>query len=130
MNKRDHIAEILEIKQRSARTNDFASFKLSDLKRQWEKSHTSESCTPDFYVIRTVTLLEVFARTNIRKLIDHGGEYTKRAVELSRHVKIDFNLVQGIHDRAITLGDIIAHSVPLNSFAQIFGQFETLLGKP
>jgi hypothetical protein len=32
--------------------------------------------------------------------------------------------------RAITLGDILAHNVPVNSFGQTVGYFETLLGKP
>jgi uncharacterized protein YecT (DUF1311 family) len=129
MNRRDRIAEIQDIKQRHGRVHEVASFSLGHLKGRWEKSRTSEACTPDFYVIKAVTLLEVFARANIRKLIDHGGEYTKRAVELSRHLKIDFNLVLGIQDRAITLGDILAHSVPLSSFTQVLAQFETLLGK-
>ena len=30
----------------------------------------------------------------------------------------------------ITLGDIVAHSVSVNAFAQVLGYFETLLGKP
>ncbi len=83
----------------------------------------------DFYLIRAVTFLEVFTRQQIAMLIDHANEYTDRAVELSKHFKMDFALVRDVQGRAITLGDIVAHSVPVNSFSQVFSYFETLLGK-
>jgi hypothetical protein len=74
-------------------------------------------------------LLEVFTRGNIAELIDHGAEYANRAIELSKNLKMDFALVQGVQGRAITLGDIVAHSVSINSFGQMLGHFETLLDK-
>lgn len=123
--------QISDVKRRSSpEAATFASYALHLLKRQWEKSRHSADCQPDFYVIRTVTLLEVFTRWQIAALIDHGSQYTERAVELSKHFKMDFGLVRGIQGRAITLGDIVAHSIPLNSFEQILGYLGTLLGKP
>lgn len=77
-----------------------------------------------------MTLLEVFTRRNLAALIDHSREFTDSAIELSRHVKIDFGLVKDIQGRTITLGDILAHNVPVNSYGQIVGHFETVLGKP
>ncbi len=94
-----------------------------------DENRTNTGSTPDFYVITAVTLLEVFTRANIAELIDHGMEYTNRAIELSKNLKMDFALVQSIQGRVITLGDIVAHSVSVNSFPQILGYFETLLGK-
>jgi uncharacterized protein YecT (DUF1311 family) len=75
-------------------------------------------------------VLEVFTRRNIAALIDHGDEYVERATDLSRHVKLDLALVRGIHGRTITIGDIVAYSVPLSSFGQIISYFNTLLGRP
>lgn len=85
---------------------------------------------PDFYVIRTVTLLEVFTRRNLADTVDHDRRFTDRAVEFSKYVKIDFALLRDVQGKIITLGDILAHSVPVNSFGQIVAYFETLLGKP
>jgi uncharacterized protein YecT (DUF1311 family) len=130
MSTRDRKGEILEVKERNPLRHGFGSYRLENLKSQWTKARTNEGCTPDFYLIRTVTLLEVFSRENIAELIDHAMEYSNRAIELSKHLKLDFALVQGIQGRVITLGDIVAHSVPVNSFAQILSYFETLLGRP
>lgn len=129
MSTRDRTGEIKEVKARNPLRHRFGSYSLESLKSQWTKTGTSEGSTPDFYVIRAVTLLEVFTRGNIAELIDHGAEYANRAIELSKNLKMDFALVQGIQGRAITLGDIVAHNVSANSFGQMLGHFETLLDK-
>jgi uncharacterized protein YecT (DUF1311 family) len=129
MSARDRKGEILEVKERNPLRHRFGSYSLDSLKSQWAKTGKNDGTTRDFYIIRAVTLLEVFTRGNIAELIDHGMEYANRAIELSKNLKMDFALIQGIQGRAITLGDIVAHSVPVNSFAQILGYFETLLGK-
>lgn len=130
MSNRDRTQEILEVKRRNARWSQFGSHGLEVLRQQWSKNRQSEACTPDFYVIRTVTLLEVLTRRNLAALIDHSRGFTDRAIELAKHVRIDFSLVREVQGRTITLGDILAHSVPVNSFGQIVECFETVLGKP
>jgi len=81
-------------------------------------------------VIRAVTIIEVFTRRNLATLIDQSEEYTQRAVDVTKHFKMDFDLVRHIQGRAITLGDIVGHSVSVNSFGQIISHFETILAKP
>src|SRR5258708_34542442 len=95
-----------------------------------DENRTNTGSTPDFYVITAVTLLEVFTRANIAELIDHGMEYTKRAIELSKNLKMDFALVQSIQGRVITLGDIVAQSVSVTPFPQILGDSESRLAIP
>lgn len=130
MSTRDRTGEILDVKERNPIRHRFGSHGLERLKLQWTKTGKNEGATPDFYIIRAVTLLEVFTRANIAELIDHGTDYANRAIDLSKSLKMDFTLMQSIQGRVITLGDIVAHSVAVNTFAQILGYFETLLGKP
>jgi uncharacterized protein YecT (DUF1311 family) len=127
---RDRTQEILNIKERDAGWLGYGSFPLTNLLREWENHRKSEACTPDFFVIRIVTLLEVFARQNVASLVDHDRKFTDRAIEFSKQIKVDFALVRDIQGRTITLGDILAHSLPINSFGQIIAYFDTLLGKP
>jgi uncharacterized protein YecT (DUF1311 family) len=127
---RDRRSEILEAKERNPLRHRFGSYAIEGLKSQWARIGNTEGTTPDFYVIRAVTLLEVFTKGNIGEIIDHESKYANRAIELSKNLKMDFALVQGIQGRAITLGDIVAHSVSVNSFGEMLGYFETLLDKP
>ena len=130
MSNRDRTQEILDVKRRDALWNWFGPHGLQLLQREWLKNRQEKACVPDFYIVRTVTLLEVFTRRNLAGLIDHDRRFTERGIEFSKHVKIDFALVRDIQERVITLGDILAHSVPVNSFGQIVAYFEVLLGKP
>jgi hypothetical protein len=130
MGTQDRVGEIAEIKQRENRGHEYLSSTLKSLQRQWSRDNARADSNPDFYVIRAVTVLEVFARRNVAALIDQGEQYVNRAVELSKHFKIDLALVRAIHGRTITIGDVVAHNVPLNSFGQLIGYFDTLLGKP
>lgn len=129
MSSRNRTQEILGIKQRDAQWISFGAHGLENLQREWLKNRKSEACEPDFYVIRAVTLLEVFTRRNLAGLVDHDRRFTDRALNLSQQIKIDLALVRDVQGRVITLGDILAHSVSVNSFDQIVGYFETLLGR-
>jgi hypothetical protein len=84
MGARDRTAEILEVKQRESRSHGFVSFELETLIRRWSKTNQSAESTPDFYLIRSVTYLEVFTRRQVAELIDHAKEYTDRAVDLAK----------------------------------------------
>ena len=130
MSTRDRTGEILEIKKRNPRNEGLLSFGLVELKRRWEKGGKGLDSVPDFYLIRAVTILEVSTRQEMARLIDHRKDFTERAVELSKNFKMDFATVREIQGRAITLGDIVSHSVPVNAFGQVLDYFETLLGKP
>jgi len=127
---RDRASEILDIKRRSPSGHEPVSFRLEFLRGKWLKTRESDGAVPDFYLIHTVTLLEVSARRQMTSLVDHAKQYTDRAVELSKHFKMDFATVRDVQGRATTLGDVVGHSVPVNSFGQIIGHFDTLLGKP
>ncbi|MHB1959534.1 MAG: lysozyme inhibitor LprI family protein [Acidobacteriaceae bacterium] len=134
---RERSKEILDVKSRSSQSHVYISFRLKLLIERWEEAKKNGGYEAnhlhretDFYIIRAVTCLEVFTRGQIAELVDHERRYTDRAVDLSKNFKMDFALVRDVQGRAITLGDIIAHSVPINRFGQIIEYFETLLGKP
>jgi len=94
MSGRDRTQDILDVKQRDARWTWFGPYAIESLQRDWQKNRDKPGATPDFYVIRTVTLLEVFTRRNLAATIDHDRTFTDRAIEFSKHVKIDFALVK------------------------------------
>jgi uncharacterized protein YecT (DUF1311 family) len=130
MSTRDRTSQIIEIKKRDPTRHGFLSHSLVGLSRKWAEVAQRGESQSDFYLIRGVTILEVSTRQQIAKLIDHAKPFTDRAVELSKQIEMDFATVRDVQGRAITLGDIVAHSIPVNSFSQIMGYFETLLGKP
>lgn len=128
MNSRAKLDEITESKKRNSRWHGYVAYDLRHLKEQYQRNIQNHVEVSDFYLIRSVTYLEIFTRVQVAALVDHGEQYTSRAVELTKDKKIDFATVQGIQGRVITLGDIIAHNIPVNQFHQIVSHFEILLG--
>src|SRR5580704_17768596 len=128
MRPNDRIAEIIEIKQRGLKRVPGLFYEFDRLQRQFEASK-GDSDTDDFYIIRSVTLLEVFTRSWVSQLIDYGAPYSERSVDMKTEIKLDLALVKAIHGRVITMGDLIAHNISINSFGQVCSHFKTLLGE-
>lgn len=128
--KRDRIAEISQIKERGQEYAEYVATKLDHLNNDWQKVAATDKKQPDFYAIRAVTIIEVFTRQQVRSLVDHDSRYAARAALLMRDYKIDYEILRGIQGKLITLGDIVGHSIPVNSFGQIIDHFKALLDKP
>jgi uncharacterized protein YecT (DUF1311 family) len=126
--KRDRIAEITEKKQRGQKAPRRFLWEFGNLQKHWERVRATNADADDFFIIRAVTLLEVFSRDYIARLIDSGSPYAENAIPLGADMKIDIALVRAIQGRVVTLGDMIAHNVSISSFGHICSAFKTLLG--
>ncbi len=125
---RDRVAEIAAIKSRGPKAAPGFNREFEILHSEWQVSKPGAG-TDDFFPIRAVTLLEVFTRAWVAHLIDHGVPYAERAVELKIDIKFDLGMVRAIHGRVVTLGDVLAHNISLNSFGQICDVFSALVGQ-
>ncbi len=128
MATRDRVAEIADIKRRAPRDAEGVSRQFDALQRHWVKARAGDSVTDDFFLIRAVTLLEVFTKGWVAALIDHGSPFVERAGDLKVDFKFDFGSVRKIGN-LITLGDAVAHGISLNNVGQIMGVFKVLLGE-
>ncbi len=129
MAQRDRVSETAEKKQRGPKAARSFHREFQSLQKLWERVRATNSDTDDFFVIRAVTLLEVFSRDCLSQLIDSGSPYAERAVDLKMDLKIDLGFVRAIQGRVITMGDMIAHSVSISTFAHVSSVFKTILGK-
>jgi len=126
MAKRDLVAEIAAKKRREQQDTAGISRQFDMLRRQWVKAKAGDSVTDDYFLIRAVTLLEVFTRRWVAALIDHGDPFVERAGKLMSDFKYDFGLVRRIGN-VITLGDVIGHGIAVNKYGQIMDIFQDLL---
>ena len=129
MAQRDRVSEIAEKKRRGPKAARSFHREFQNLQKLWQRMRATNSDTDDFFVIRAVTLLEVFSRDCLAQLIDNGSPYAERAVDLKMDLKIDLGFVRAIQGRVITMGDMIAHSVSISTFAHVSSVFKTILGK-
>jgi hypothetical protein len=125
MTARDRISEILAVRQRAGRAGPSPSkWDLEALAGKAERLKEIGD-TVEFIPIRIVTILEVFLRSWIERLVDQGMPYLQRAAKLKIDLKFDLVMVGNVHDGVVTLGQLIAHSVSLNrveTIGSIFGE--------
>jgi uncharacterized protein YecT (DUF1311 family) len=127
MAKRSTVDQIIEWKQRRGRSTIGAEllWKVDDLFRVWSQESQTERFA-DFVPIRLATIMEVYVRETVRELIDSDPKYLDQSEPLTKNIKLDFILLKSLQGRRVSLGDIIAHSLPISSLAHILSIYGTL----
>lgn len=125
---RDRVAEIAEVRSRARWRDSQAVSEVATLRHQWDGGGGPLGCAPDYAAIRLVTLIEVYMRNRSAELIDSGSPYLERAQSLvgTTGLKIDFPLAAAISGKKISLGQLVAHTIPCNSFGDFVNCFSKL----
>lgn len=81
--------------------------------------------------IATVACFEAFFRSIIKELIDNGEPYLSNAVNYnqSKNVKFDFEIVNAIRSKSISIGEFIAHILSFNNLDDIKSNMNVILNK-
>lgn len=127
---RDIIEEIAEVRQRrrfgSAMTE--LPFRLSALERAFKKHDQMNDELTRYFPVALVACMEGYFRMAIKELIDAGDPYLSNAERQASSLKLDFTLIRAIHGKAITVGELIGHNVPLSRIDHIDAAMTGLLG--
>jgi uncharacterized protein YecT (DUF1311 family) len=121
------LSQIDEVRNRSARALLDVDVLLNEFRDEWLLLKNTSSVFVKYVPIRLYTVMEVRVRKTIQELIDHGEPFATRSKALWNKTKPDFEVLFGVQGKRVTVGELVAHSVSLNSFEQIFGVLELLL---
>jgi hypothetical protein len=93
-----------------------------------EKIPAERSLLFDVFALRAVANIEVFIRVRLKEIIDHGSPYLENAAKLSDKIKLDHLITSALQKRMVTVGDLIAHEVPISSHWDLVRHFDTVCG--
>ena len=124
--KRNLINEITAIKSRSEfnSRHDYSS-RLNDIEYAFQENLNYNG---DFdkellkYIpIATVACFEAFFRSVYKELIDFGKPFSDNVVKFNQaqNVKFDFDIVNAIQAKTVTVGEFVSHILPCNNFEDI-----------
>jgi hypothetical protein len=124
---------VLEVKTREGHRATWfppGAAPIDELASLWRSRKEQLVSLADFFPTRLVTLIEVFTRRWLERLIDHGQPYLGNAADLERQgMKLDFATTMAIQGRRVSLGQLLAHGVSLNRLEQIAACFTQVLGE-
>jgi uncharacterized protein YecT (DUF1311 family) len=140
--KRNLVEEIQEIKSRSSAGNrimvsHLIEGMLCELNAINARSTENENdyllrsmkgIVGEFAIIRSVTIMEVFVRSQIARLIDELEGVALRSDAVLSHVKLSVDIVLALRGKTLSIGDVAGHVVSINKLSDIGGVMSKLLG--
>ena len=133
--KRDYIHEINQVKSRSTFLSHFL-FDLRSIQRDvFMIEKMAESGATIAYMdlmkivpISIVACFEGFFKAMCTELIDHGKPFTDNIKEFNkRDIKFDFEIVNAIQSKKISMGEFVSHILSLKNIESINSVLSVLL---
>jgi hypothetical protein len=127
---RDIIEEIAQVRRRRRFGLAMAElpFRLFALERAFKDHDQRNIELTRYFPVALVACIEGYFRLAIKELVDAGEPYLTNAERPASSMKLDFMVVRAIHGKAVTVGELVAHSVPLSRLDHIESSMSSLLG--
>lgn len=133
--KRNLITEIAEVKSRSefnsrddynSRLKDIESAIIENLNYNGDFDKELLKYVP----ISTVACFEAFFRSVYKELIDFGKPFCDNVTNFNqaKNIKFDFEIVNAIQNKTVTVGEFVSHILPCNNFEDINSNLSILAG--
>ncbi len=127
---RDIIEEIAQVRQRRRFGRAIAELplRLFALERAFKEHDQKNEELTRYFPVALVACIEGYFRLAIKELVDVGEPYITNAERPASSIKLDFSVVRAIHGKAVTVGELVGHSVPLSRLDHVESSMSSLLG--
>lgn len=107
-----------------------AMVRINDLERSLKTLKETEN-TELFrhFPVAAVATLEAHFRSSVAMVVDKGEEYFTRGVALVGDKLKASEIIPMIHKKSVTIGEVVAYSLPFSSLAHLENVFDALLGQ-
>lgn len=127
---RDVIQEIAQVRKRRRFGSTMAELpsRLFALERAFAEHAPTNVELTRYFPVALVACIEGYFRLAIKELVDAGEPYISHAEKTASGLKLDFAVVRAVHGKAVTIGELIGHSVSLSRLEHIESVMTGLLG--
>ncbi|QQQ51270.1 DUF1311 domain-containing protein [Pseudomonas syringae] len=107
-----------------------ATVRITDLERSLNALKGTDN-TELFrhFPVAAVATLEAHFRSSVTMIVDKGGDYFTRGIALVSDKLKASEIIPMIHKRSVSIGEIVAYSLPFSSLAHLEEVFDSLLGQ-
>lgn len=126
---RDIIQEIATIRERRRFGSAIAELplRLFALEQAFKAHDKKQSELTRYFPVALIACVEGYFRMVIKDLIDFGEPFLTNAEKPASLLKLDFSVLRAVHGKTITVGELVAHSVPLSRLEHIETVLSSLL---
>jgi uncharacterized protein YecT (DUF1311 family) len=128
-NRRDFVAEIQARRSRGHPASSLALLRLAYLRRALEIAKQDQELLR-YFPIAIIAATEGFFRTAIAELIDSDSARLTRLLEspLGKNQKFDLSVLGAVGGKLVSVGDLVAHLLPISRLSHINSHMSTVLG--
>lgn len=129
---RDVIKEIKDLKSRDEFANSHQFYlRLHSLEKLLESTDNNSGESDEvlrYIPIALVACIEGLFRSLYAEIIDHGEPYSKNVEKFNNsNKKFDYNIINAIQSRKLTIGEFISHTLSCNNISDIDNNLSILL---
>ncbi len=128
--KRNLLQEINSVKSRIGLHTryDFGK-RLNDIEYIFQNNNSSNTELLRYIPIAIVACFEAYFRSTYKELIDSGTTFSKNVVKFNqaKNIKFDFEIVNAVQAKKLTIGEFIAHILPCNNYKDINSNLSTII---
>ncbi|UVL43102.1 hypothetical protein LOY55_13780 [Pseudomonas sp. B21-040] len=107
-----------------------ATVRINDLERSLKTlKDTKNTELFRHFPVAAVATLEAHFRSSVAMVVDKGGEYFTRGVALVGDRLKASEIIPMIHKQSVSVGEIVAYSLPFSSLSHLEDVFDALLGQ-
>ena len=129
---RDIIQEIADVRQRRRFDSAMSELpmRLFALEHAFKEHDKTQSELTRYFPVALIACVEGYFRMAIKDLVDAGDPYLSNAERPASAAKLDFSIIKAIHGQANTVGELVAHVIPLSRLDHIESALTGLIGTP
>lgn len=127
---RDVIQEIADVRQRRRFGSAMSELpmRLFALEHAFKEHDKSQGELTRYFPVALIACVEGYFRMAIKDLVDVGDPYLSNAEKPASSLKLDFSILRAVHGKAITVGELVAHGIPLSRLDHIESAIANLIG--
>jgi uncharacterized protein YecT (DUF1311 family) len=103
-------------------------FRLFALEQAFKEHDRNKRELSRYFPVALIACVEGYFRIAIKELIDAGEPYLSNAEKPASSMKIDFSIVRAVHGKSVTVGELVAHGIPLSRLDHVEAALSNLLG--
>lgn len=89
----------------------------------------SESELLRYFPVASIAALEAHFRATVSLIVNEGGDYFERGLRLIAGDKLKvIDVIPMIHNKTVTVGDLVAYSLPFSSLKHLVNTYDAILG--
>ena len=129
---RDLIQEISEVRQRRRFGYAMAElpFRLFELERAFKEHDPKQRELTRYFPVALVAAIEGYFRMTCQEIVDAGEPYLANAERLASSFKLDYSVLRALHGKSVSIGELVAHNIPLSRLDHVDSALSALLGFP